>query len=336
MPVIFGRYPRVAVLLCLSAACCFREVRAADASLRERLLHSAVRIQSERSAGSTKVTGHGTAFAVDMSKWGYAGPQYLLSAAHNALDENDRPYPTLKVEIEKNERAHWSRCRVVAFDKDFDLCLLEAEDAVPQQSVLAAGDAEVGQSVILAGSPRGIPLALYEGTLTKRFAGGTERSSACLPFDHGCSGGPFFNAKGEVIGVAVAGVAVAGVAVAGAPKDDDMDKSIGLFVPLVGVTSFLESNRAGRTHAGGAASSLPPQAEVMREHAVTVTASSTLNRPKTAEKNSPPRVEMDNAVRVSQLPTATAPSVRETADSAARVSGSAAEQPKVASPTSPQ
>ena len=234
MALVFRPYLGIAVLLGLSASCFSKEVGAADTSLREHLLHSAVRIRYERIDGTAIVTGHGTAFSVDLSRWGYVGSRYLLSAAHNVLDNNGRPFSTLKVEIEGSEQATWTRCRVLAVDKELDLCLVESNRPVLQQTVLAAGDEAVGHGVMLAGSPRGIPIALYDGILTKRFESGSVRSSASLPFDHGCSGGPFFNAKGEVIGVAVAGVR----------QNDDMNKNIGLFVPLAGVTSFLDNNRA--------------------------------------------------------------------------------------------
>jgi len=287
MSLAFGRKPEIALLLCFNSICFLNETCAEEVPLRERLLSSAVRIRYERSEGTAKVTGHGTAFAVDLSKWGYAGPKYLLSAAHNVLDENNQPFTTLKVESRNPCAPSWSSCRVVAFDKDLDLCLVEASDSVPEQSVLAGHDVEVGQSVTLAGSPRGVPLELYDGNLTQCSVSGTEHSSACLPFDHGCSGGPFFNAKGEVIGVAVAGV----------PKDGDMDKSIGLFVPLAGVTRFMESNRAGHSHdklgtTGEAKSnSIPSGSEGTRE---------------TEVKNSPPSIEFEQE-SVGQLPAAPAP-----------------------------
>jgi len=35
---------------------------------------------------------------------------------------------------------------------------------------------------------------------------------------------------------------VVGVAVAGIPKDGDLDHNVGLFVPVVGVASFMEAN----------------------------------------------------------------------------------------------
>lgn len=210
----------------------------AETSLRNRLLQSAVRIRSERIDGDAIVTGHGTAFALDMAKWGFPGPRYLLSAAHNVLDESNHLIAKIKIELRFTSSQSWSSCRVVAYDRDLDLCLLEAAAPVAVQSTLAAVEVEAGQQVLLAGSPRGTPLALYTGILIKRVAGDTSRASAQLPFDHGCSGGPFFNAKGEVIGVAVAGVA----------KDGDMDKNCGLFVAWGSVMRFLDRIRADMAH----------------------------------------------------------------------------------------
>jgi len=182
------------------------------------------------------VTGHGTAFNVDLSAYGYTGNHHLLTAAHNVLDDDGKVFDTLKIEIEEPGRTVWSRCKVLAFDKDLDLCIVESNDSVPAQVELADSDLDVGAQLLLAGSPRGKDVQIFEGTLTKRFESGSIRSAARIPFDHGDSGGPFYCARsGKVIGVAVAGV----------PKDGDMDYNIGLYVPIVGVKSFLERHRIG-------------------------------------------------------------------------------------------
>lgn len=215
-------------------------LQALDNAQRAKLLQSAVRIRYERSEGNATITGHGTAFGVDLSRYGFEGSRYLLSAAHNVLDDNGAPFSTVKIELEDEARTVWSKCRVLAFDKELDLCLLESNDPIPQIVELADEDAEVGATTILAGSPRGIPVKLFEGTLTKRFDSGTIRSAVRIPFDHGDSGGPFFASdSGKVIGVAVAGV----------PKDGDLDHNIGLFVPVAGVKSFLERHRRGGSRA---------------------------------------------------------------------------------------
>lgn len=208
----------------------------AQAASRDEMLKAAVRIRYERMEGGAVITGHGTAFGTDLSAYGYPGRRYLLSAAHNVLDDRDQPFETLKIEVVDGPRTYWLRCRVVCFDESLDLCIVEAGDDLPVLVRLADRDARPGDRVTLAGSPKGTPVALYEGSLTKRFAQGSVRSSARLPFDHGCSGGPLFDASsGDVVGVAVAGI----------PKDGDLDHNLGLFVPLMGVRGFLEDHRRG-------------------------------------------------------------------------------------------
>ena len=208
------------------------------AETHNALLKSAVRIQYERQEGGATNTGHGTAFGVDLSRYGYGGCRYLLSAAHNILDDHKRPFSTLRIEIVEGSRTYWSHCRAVAWDVELDLCLIAAGDDLPRTLKLGRGDLPAGAEIILAGSPRGAPVKLFTGTVTRRFERGTVRSAASIPFDHGDSGGPV---------VDPATGAVAGVAVAGVPKDGDLDRTIGLFVPLAGIVSFLQANGRGTT-----------------------------------------------------------------------------------------
>jgi LysM repeat protein len=206
---------------------------AAESLKRSDLVNCALRIRYERMEGSSLITGHGTAFGVDLTPYGISSRRLMLSAAHNVLDEKNQPYATLKVEVKEGSREYWTRCRVVASDPEMDLCLVEAGDDLPLIATLDNTDMAPGARVVLAGSPRGIPVATFEGEVIRRFDSGTIRSSARVVFDHGDSGGPFFNSNTlKVIGVAVAGV----------PKNGDLDHNIGLFVPLTGIDSFLQAN----------------------------------------------------------------------------------------------
>lgn len=205
-----------------------------SSDIREGLLRSTGRIRYERTEYGSTITGHGTAFCVDLSQYGFAGRRYLLTAAHNVLDNRKRPFSTLKVEMQEGTRTYWSRCRAVVWDENLDLCIVEAEDEMPGILRMADTELPVGRRLILAGSPRGVPIQLHDGTLNRKFEGGSVRFSATVSFDHGNSGGPAVDAvSGRVVGVAVAGV----------PKDGDLDRNIGLFVPIVGITSFLDANR---------------------------------------------------------------------------------------------
>jgi nucleoid-associated protein YgaU len=150
------------------------------------------------------------------------------------LDDKHKPFTTLKIEIRYADgREMWTPVRAVVWDDQLDLCIIESSADLPSLTQLSETDLNVGSSVLLVGSPRGVPIAQFEGSVTSRFYNATVRTATRIPFDHGDSGGPFFCARTrKVVGVAVAGV----------PKDGDLDHNIGLFVPMAGVASFLEQN----------------------------------------------------------------------------------------------
>jgi serine protease Do len=188
---------------------------------------SAVRVRSERVERGGVITGHGTAFSVDLSKWGYEGRRYLLTAAHNVMD--GAAFLPAKVEVVDGK---WSQCKVVAADVKLDVCLLEAgEDMAP--AALAAEDAKPGDKVSMLASPMCREIHKYDGVVAKRFHEGGVLTLVRLPFDHGCSGAPLLGLDGKVVGMASAGVL----------KDGDMDKEVGLFVPLAAISSFMDENR---------------------------------------------------------------------------------------------
>jgi LysM repeat protein len=216
----------LALSFCLTAA--------ADAVSPASMMQTAVRIRYERIANGCTITGHGTAFGADLSHYGFNGNRYLLTAAHNVLDDHHKPFTTLKIEIRYADgRELWAPVRPLVWDEQLDLCLVESSQDLPAIAQLSDYDMSEGGDLVLAGSPRGVPVGTYQGTVMTRFHNATVRTAAKIPFDHGDSGGPFFCARtGRVVGVAVAGV----------PKDGDLDHSIGLFVPMVGVTAFLEQN----------------------------------------------------------------------------------------------
>ncbi len=201
----------------------------------------AFRIRYQRSESGALITGHGTAFAVNLSGYGKPAPRYLLTAAHNVLNDKGRPYPTLRFEIRKKERIEWVACRALQFDRNLDLALLESGLDLPVLAQLSTVDPELNAAVVLAGSKRGVGVSLHRGPLIKKFYEGSARYLARIPFDHGDSGGPFYDeASGKVIGVAVAGV----------PLRADLDPNLGLFAPIAAVRSFLaplKPHRRGRS-----------------------------------------------------------------------------------------
>jgi LysM repeat protein len=221
---------KVLPVLCVLGWVCACSLLASD----DKLPNSAVRIQYERLDRGDMVTGHGTAFGVNLSSYGFNGNRYMLSVSHNVLDRSGQPFSTLKVEINDGKRTFWTPCKVVAADPKVDICLLEAQDDIQELAELASKDIGPGESVMLEGSPRGIPITNYPGTIIERFHDGTISSLASIEFDHGDSGGPLFSAKSKK---------VVGIAVAGVPKNGDLDHTVGLFIPIVGIENFLEPHR---------------------------------------------------------------------------------------------
>lgn len=272
----------------------------------------ACRLRYRRIESGTEITGHGTAFAADLAAYGFAGRRYLLSAAHNVLDDTGQPYRTLEIET----AGGWSACRVLAHDRSLDICLLEAQRELPETAQLAVADAAQGDAVILAGAKRGQAVRVYEGVLEKKFHRGSARYRVRVPFDHGDSGGPFFDAaSGRVVGVAVAGV----------PLGADLDPDMGLYAPLAAVRSFLDTHRRGgsplaeASRAEPAPGAIAASAEVRQAAAAPeapVTLSAAVVMPQTvapaepaAQANSAPRIEVaqrEAEVRMPDAPAETA------------------------------
>ncbi|MDP3064481.1 MAG: trypsin-like peptidase domain-containing protein, partial [Chloroflexota bacterium] len=104
---------------------------------------------------------------------------------------------------------------VAASSQERDVAVLRLPIAL-STSPLQLGDSdalEVGQPVLLMGSPLGEPGTVTTGIVsalhrTETYEGYTVRDM--VQFDaatnRGNSGGPLFNSKGEVVGIAVAGV----------------------------------------------------------------------------------------------------------------------------------
>lgn len=280
----------------------------------------ACRLRYRRVESGTEITGHGTAFPADLAAYGFAGRRYLLSAAHNVLDDAGQPYRTLEIEI----AGGWSSCRVLAHDRNLDVCLLEAQLDLPHAAQLADADAAQGDAVVLAGAKRGQAVRVYEGVLEKKFHRGSARYRVRVPFDHGDSGGPFFDSSGRVVGVAVAGV----------PLGADLDPGLGLYAPLAAVRSFLDAHRRGGSPLpepapGAIAASAEVREASAPETAAPVTLSAAVAMPQevapAAQLNSAPRIEVAQSDAEIRLPEATAATAEPVASAEAAAEVASAE-----------
>lgn len=190
------------------------------------------RIRTELCTGNSMLMGHGTAFAVELSEYGLLKPRYLLTACHVIREHDGSICPTIKIEMRAGCQACWACCRVMSYDVNLDVALLECASDLPLCSRLAQADAASGGAIVLIGSPEGIPLHTYKGTVLPK--SGLELSAARVEFfKQGCSGGPVFDANSqELVGLAVAGLG----------KGSGMDPHTCLFVSLSNVKSFLSAS----------------------------------------------------------------------------------------------
>ena len=190
------------------------------------------RIRTEVCTGHSMLMGHGTAFAVELSEFGLAKPRYLLTACHVIREHDGSICPTIKIEMRAGCQACWASCRVMSYDVNMDVALLECASDLPLTSRLASSDAASGDKIVMIGSPEGIPLHAYKGTVLRQ--SGLELSSARVEFfKQGCSGGPVFDANSqELVGLAVAGLG----------KGSGMDPHTCLFVSLTNVKRFLTAS----------------------------------------------------------------------------------------------
>ncbi len=207
----------------------------------ENFLDGTVRLRLRTTDGGFVRTGWGAAFAVDLSRYGLMSSRYLLTAAHLINTENGQIMPRgdLDVEVENNT---WATCKVVAMDKNRDLCLLECSVRMPVLSKLSTGGdvKTVGDKIVVVGCPRGVPPCESRGMMTdfQPNVNGV-RWQAAAQFNHGNSGGPVYSERtGAVIGVAVAGVS---------DGMGDMRPDIALFAPYTEIRNFLNLTMAARS-----------------------------------------------------------------------------------------
>jgi len=184
----------------------------------------AMRLKYVRYQDGVAITGHGSAWAVKKN--------WLFSAAHNVLDATDKPFETIQIEVAPDS---WLPARVLRWDKDLDVCILEIGHPL-EPLKLADGDPEEGTPITIVGAMRGTPVDRYHGVVEKRWYGATARTLARVKFDHGLSGAPVVSARGVV-----------GVAVCGVPLDADLDPKVGLFVPVSIVRWFIKQTEE-RSH----------------------------------------------------------------------------------------
>lgn len=160
--------------------------------------------------GTQEATG--SSFGVDLSEYGMPERRYLVTAAHCVI-MNNKPVDQIDAEVHIGKIKAWIRCKCLVIDKDRDLAVLEAASDLPFAFKIAE-DAQIGDSVFIAGCPAGTNSSATLGFLTgkdpeiNRGPGvRCQLWQVSASFFFGNSGGPVFDTDSEkVIAVLVAGI----------------------------------------------------------------------------------------------------------------------------------
>ena len=185
------------------------------------LLRCTFKVMAEEYPGKNSIiTSYGSAVCIALP--GKLQCRYLLTAGHVVKARNR------KVCVELAD--HWALCTTIKLDVERDLALLECEEELPAASQLTESATEPGGALLLIGCPAGASPSSYWGYLSD-----TRETLHCMavPFYHGDSGAPVFDASKRLAGIAVAGI--------GANERGEMCQVICLFVPIDSIRSFLES-----------------------------------------------------------------------------------------------
>ncbi|AVR47061.1 hypothetical protein C7S20_18410 [Christiangramia fulva] len=91
-----------------------------------------------------------------------------------------------------------------SFPQNLDYVIFETEYANAISLPIATKNPQVGEDVFAIGSPKGLSNSLTKGTISGFRE--NRRIQIDATIDHGSSGGPLFNMKGEVIGITTSGM----------------------------------------------------------------------------------------------------------------------------------
>ena len=209
-----------------------RVIQAAQRSLNGPMA-STFRIRSQVSHGNTLITGHGTAWGIDLEEFGYHKHRYVMTACHVIREHDGSICPNLQLEMRHSGGVHWAGLRVLASDPKMDVAVLECETELPVITSFCEHDAPERTNVVMIGSPGGVPLKAVKGYVTtiKR----SEPSVAYVEYiQEGCSGGPIFDAASQN----VMGLVIAGIGIGNNPK---MDPHTCLYVSVTNMKHFLRT-----------------------------------------------------------------------------------------------
>lgn len=137
--------------------------------------------------------GMGTGFIIDSNG--------TIATNHHVVDEHTRLSVKLFDGTEVNE------VELLETNAEADLALIRIRTDQPLQPVVLGSSAavQVGEPVIVIGNPVGLEHTLTDGIVSsRRLYQGKKYIQMSAPVSPGNSGGPVFNAHGDIVGVTVA------------------------------------------------------------------------------------------------------------------------------------
>ena len=148
--------------------------------------------------------GLGTGFFID--------PQHLITNYHVVGGETELTVTVAVRSAEGYRSRELRRVRLVALQPVRDLALLSIDPAEldglkPPTVVLAEQPVAAGDRIVVIGNPLGLDRSVSQGIASsvRRAFGGLRFVQTDAAVNPGNSGGPLFNARGEVVGVVCAG-----------------------------------------------------------------------------------------------------------------------------------
>ena len=186
------------------------------------------------------VEGGGTGFVIDR-----AG---IIATNHHVIDR------AALVKVKFQNGAVFEAQELLVDDATLDLALLRIDPAAPRDggppfdaaalSLANSDDVVVGERAVVIGNPLGLEHTLSDGLVSsRRMWRGRAWIQFSAPIGNGNSGGPVFNLRGEVIGVATASLSAFehGAAVA---------QNLNLAVPINELRKLIRTEYPGRRKLG--------------------------------------------------------------------------------------
>jgi hypothetical protein len=144
---------------------------------------SVVRVEGVRSDGISQGSG------VAVSRTQVATNCHVLAGA-------------IKLVVKQDEHEWVARLQASAPKQDRCLLAVEEADLVPIRGVRRYSELVVGEKLYTVGAPNGLDLTLADGLLSAlREDGGVSYVQTTAPISPGSSGGPLFDARGNLVGI---------------------------------------------------------------------------------------------------------------------------------------